>query len=84
MGNVRRKVDVPISIIKEAFKFALSWIVLFIAPSKTPVLKVGLLELSSIEGVSEPGEAATVHIGMVFVSSTVYLIEVPINQPSCT
>lgn len=83
MENVGREVDVPISITKEAIEFALCWIVLFIAPSKTSILKVDLLELASIEGVSETDEAAAVHIGTVFVSSTVYLIEVPINQPSC-
>ena len=84
MKNVGHEVDVPISVTKKAIEFALCWVVLFIAPSEAFVLKVDFLELTSIEGVSESNEAVAIHIGTVFVSSTIYLVEVPINKPSCT
>lgn len=67
---------IPLFVAKEGIKFTHSWILLLICPCELPILKMYFFEATSVEGVSESHNPATVRVGSVLVSGTVNLIEV--------
>lgn len=81
MKNVVGESDVPILITEEGIQFAHSGVGLFVVPSELAVLKVNLLELTSIERRSESGDAAVVRVWPVFISSSVDSIKISVNKP---
>ena len=81
MKNVRAKINIPLVVTEEAVQFAERWVSAFVAPGELPVLKVYLLEIASVQGVAESDKTTPINISTVFVSSSVDLVKITINQP---
>lgn len=75
---------VPIRVAKKGVQLAQSWVVPLIAPSKAPILKVDFLELTRLQGCSEPVDPTSIHTSLVFVTCMTDLVEVSNGQSSNT
>jgi hypothetical protein len=72
---------VPASVAKKPVQFDEGWVVLFITPGVSPILKCNLLELASVEGFFENSHLSAIKVCIVFVGSLVDYVEVSEHQP---
>jgi hypothetical protein len=72
---------VPFRIAKESIKLAKGGSGTLITPSKTPVLKVDLLELTSLKSRPEAIDAAPINVSSTFIPSTPNLVEIAKGEP---
>ena len=57
------------------------WIASFVTPCKLSVLQLDLLEVASVEGLSELTHEAKIQVGVVLVRGLIYEVEIPNNEP---
>jgi hypothetical protein len=79
--HMRPKAHVPHIIAIEGIELAQGRIFPLVTPSETPVLKMDLMELTSLESGSKTVDASTVDIHVAFIPSPANLVEVTKYQP---
>jgi hypothetical protein len=78
---MRPKGHVPHIVSVEGIELAQGRVFPLVAPSETPVLKMDLMELTSLESGSKMVDAAMVDIHVAFIPSPANLVEVTKRQP---
>jgi hypothetical protein len=81
MKNMITKGNVGLMVAKKGVELAQGGVESFVAPSKAAVLKWDLVQFTSLESVAESHEASTIDATVAFVSCTVNLVEITVDNP---